>query len=174
MSALKLVGAALVLLASGAFGFIVAGIYSRRPAELRSFAAGLELLETEISYALTPLPMALANAATSLRGPAARLFAYVARRLANGPGDTAAEVWQRGIARVWPRTALTAGDRDILWALGAHLGVSDREDQVKHLALARQRLSAACTEADAQAAKDGKLWRSLGILGGAAIVLVLI
>lgn len=174
MSVLKLVGSVLVILASTAFGYIVAGVYSRRPAELRLLGAGLELLETQISYALTPLPAALADAATSLRGPAARLFAFVAKRLSGGPGFTAGEAWQMGIDRIWSRMALTARDRDILRALGPHLGVSDRDDQVKHLALTRQRLAAACEEADAAAAKEGKLWRNLGVLAGAALVLVLI
>lgn len=171
---LKLLGSGLIILASTAFGWMVAANYARRPTELRLCADGLELLETQIGYAATPLPEALPRVAAALRGPVARLFSLTARALASGRGLTAGEAWRAAIDRVWARTALTEADRDLLVALGPHLGASDREDQVKHLALARQRLTAACAEAEELAAREGKLWRNLGALAGLAIALVLV
>lgn len=171
---LKLLGSSLIVLATTTFGWLVAANYARRPVELRLCVAGLELLETQIGYAATPLPEALPRVAAALRPPIARLFSLTARALGSGRGLTAGEAWEAALERVWPRTALTDSDRDLLVALGPHLGASDREDQVKHLALARQRLSAACAEAESLAAREGRLWRNLGALAGLAIALVLI
>lgn len=174
MLVLKALGSGLLILATTAFGAIVAANYARRPVELRLCAAGLEHLETQIGYATTPLPEALPQVARDLRGPVARLFRLTARELASGKGLTAGEAWKIAIERVWPGTALDRSDRESLAALAPHLGASDRADQVKHLALARQRLTTAAAEAERLAAREGKLWRNLGVLGGVALALILL
>ncbi|MGE5559790.1 MAG: stage III sporulation protein SpoIIIAB [Chloroflexota bacterium] len=174
MLLLKLLGSGLLVLATTAFGMAVAANYARRPAELRLCVTGLELLETQIGYTSTPLPEALPRVAAALHGPVSRLFSLTARALASGRGFTAGEAWLMAIDRIWDRSAMNDADRELLAALGPHLGASDREDQVKHLALARQRLAAAGSEAEAVAAREGRLWRNLGVLAGAAVALVLI
>ncbi|KUK81824.1 MAG: Putative thioredoxin [Pelotomaculum thermopropionicum] len=61
----------------------------------------------------------------------------------------------------------------ILRNLGSSLGISDRDDQIKHLHLAMEQIRAETVAAEEEAARNVKLWSYLGFLGGLLLVLVL-
>lgn len=55
----KALGACLVIGSMGLAGIKVASLYSQRSKELRLLQDALQMLDTEILYAATPLPVAL-------------------------------------------------------------------------------------------------------------------
>lgn len=171
---LKVLGSLLVLLASGSCGLQVAANYRRRPQELASLRTGLQLLETEIVYGSTPLPQALERVAAGLTGTAAGLYRRSAAALLNGRGVTGSEGWNRALTEVYPRSALTVEDLEALRLLGLSLGASDRQDQVKHLTLCRERLAHQEAQARDQADRYAKIWSYAGVLSGLLVVLVLL
>ena len=78
---LRLLGGALVLLASGSFG-ITAGVrYYRAARHLQAFCRAVELLRCEINYSLQPLPEVCALVADRLTGPPAAFFRCFAAQL---------------------------------------------------------------------------------------------
>lgn len=170
---LKFLGALLVVGAGGAAGLWVAQGYARRPEELRALQGALGLLATEISFALTPLPDALVQVARRADPRVAGLFRDVATLLCNRSGETVEEAWAKALDRFASRSALRDEDIAALAELGAVLGVSDCEDQVRHLALVVERLKVQGLRADEEARKNVRLWRYLGFCAGAAAVLVL-
>lgn len=170
---LKLVGAALVVAASGLTGMAVSNSYSRRPRELRSLRSALQMMETEIAYGATRLPEALGLVAARCDQAAAPLFAGAAAELKTMSGLTAAEAWEKSLKNYYPGTALRPQDLSILRSLGASLGISDREDQIKHLHLTIEQLTAETGAAEDEAQRNVKLWSYLGFLGGLMAVLVL-
>lgn len=170
---LKFLGALLVVGTGGAAGLLVAQNYARRPEELRALQGALALLGTEISYAATPLPEALAQVAGRADPRVAGFFCEAASLLKSGNGETVEEVWTRALERWRPASALRHEDLAALAGLGAALGVSDREDQLRHLALAGERLRIQGLRAEEEAHKNVRLWRYLGFFAGAAIVLLL-
>ncbi|MHB0887043.1 MAG: stage III sporulation protein SpoIIIAB [Bacillota bacterium] len=174
MIALKIAGGLLVIAASTALGLLLAANFERRPRELNELITALGLLETEMTYSATPLAEAFASIAARAGHPARDLLTATRRRLTSGEGATAAACWAEAVAAVWERSALAPGDRDTLLDFGASLGASDREDQVKHVRLAVERLRLGETEARADAARLGRLWKNLGFLGGVMVVIVLI
>lgn len=163
---LKLLGAALVVGGPAWAGLALAAGLRRRPRELRQLQTALHVLQTEIDWGATPLPAALARAGAACPGPAGRLFASAAAELAAGDGRGAGEAWAAAVDRAYPELALTPADRDILTALGACLGASHREDQMRHLHLCLDRLALAEREAREQAERGARLWQHLGVLGG--------
>lgn len=172
MIALKLAGAILVIAASTALGYVLAANVERRPRELNELITALGLLETEMTYAATPLAEAFAAIAARAGHPARGLLTDARLRLTSGVGETAATCWAGAVNEVWGRSALGPGDRDTLLDFGASLGASDREDQVKHFRLAVERLRRAEVEARADAARLGRLWKNLGFLCGVVVVIV--
>lgn len=170
---LKLVGAAMVVAASGLTGIAVANSYARRPRELRSLRSALQMMETEIAYGATRLPEALGLVAYRCDQAVAPLFAGAAAELQAMSGLTAAEAWEKSLNSFYPGTALKPRDLMVLRGLGSSLGISDREDQIKHLHLTTEQLGAEAAAAEEDAARNVKLWSYLGFLGGLTVVLVL-
>lgn len=170
---LKLIGGLLVVSASGLAGWAVARVYAKRPVELRLFIAALQVLETEITYVATPLPGALDRVAQQVELPVALFFRRVAKELDQLAGCSAREAWNRALEWYYPQSALVRNDLGILRGLGNNIGISDRDDQGKHLRLATEQLKMALVTAEELAAKNVKMWNYVGLLGGLIIVLAL-
>lgn len=161
-----------MVLSSGFCGLSVAGNYQRRPKELRSLRAALQMLETEVSYGVTLLPEALRQVSGRCDQATAVLFSETAAQLSTMSGMTAAEAWDKALRKYYPGTALKPGDLAILRNLGASLGISDREDQIKHLHLAMEQIDSETVRADDESVRNVKLWRYLGFMGGLLVVLL--
>ncbi|ATY84394.1 stage III sporulation protein AB [Kyrpidia spormannii] len=173
MSLLQWVGSAFVLTASAGLGFYKAERLRKRVEALRSVQAGLQLLDTEIAFSATPLPRALARIARVCAPPAAVIFADAAEGLESRPEVGAGVHWEAAVGKRCAELALAPADEEILVQFGRTLGVSDREDQRKHIRMALERLSVQEREAAGEAAQRVRMWRSLGILAGLAVVVLL-
>ncbi|KZE74243.1 stage III sporulation protein AB [Paenibacillus elgii] len=170
---LKLLGAMLILLAGTLFGFYQASQLSRRPRQIADLIRMLQRLETEIVYGFTPLPDALRRAARADDSPAGALFAAAAEELGKPGGRSVQAVWEHSVSRGWKTTSMKAAERDILLQLGSTLGLTDRDDQVKHL-----RLTVSSLQGEADIARDEReryerMWKSLGLLMGALVVILM-
>lgn len=170
---LKAFGALCLVAATGSFGMVVAQGYARRPRELGEVQAALTMLETEVSYGATPLPEAFANVGGQCEGALAALFGRAAGALNARGGMTAGEAWESSLRHYGACIPLRPEDLAVLHGLGAVLGVSDREDQARHLRLAVERLKILAGRAEDEARRNVRLWRSLGFLAGAAMVLAI-
>lgn len=169
---LKVFASSLVVAGMASIGFTVARSLRRRPAELQALQTALRMLETEVDYGATPLPRALERVSRSVPGTAGRLFALAAAHLAQSRGEGAGEAWARALMGVYPETCWRRSDLDILMALGPYLGASHREDQLRHLRLALERLAAAERDACRDALQQARLAQYLGVLGGLLLALL--
>lgn len=170
---LKLLGAALILFAATMFGFAKASAYAQRPRQIRSMVHALQRLETEMVYGFTPLPEALHRIANQLDGPLSGMFRKAAEPLSAGNGVTAGESWRNAVDASWKHTAMSSNEREILSQMSFTLGISDREDQAKHLRLAVQLLQAEEQTAWDEQKRYEKMWKSLGVLAGAFVVILM-
>lgn len=170
---LKMVGGGLIILTCGLLGLEKARGFSARIEQLRQLNAGLKLLETEIIYGATPLPLALTRVGNQLAGPVALFFQTVARALQENAAAGALAAWQRGLEELGQKGALQPGDLEILKALGPMLGNSGAGDQIKNLELTRQLLGQQQLAAHEENNRQGKMWRTLGFLLGITLVLLL-
>lgn len=168
--ALRLAGAALIVLAASRLGALVAGRFTARRLDLRSLTDALERLETEVVYGATPLPRALGELAESGPSRVRAFFADVVSRL--GVADDLPMAWREALDAFFATSSLIGSDRGALRPLGDVLGRSDRQDQSRHLKATAQKLR----QLEAQAALDedrhARLWRSVGTLGGLAIAII--
>jgi len=167
----KLCGAALVFAASTALGQVIAGNIAARPRHLCDLVSALEILGTEIAYAARPLPQALRGAGDGVDGPVGTLLLRAAELVETRP---AAVGWRQALAESSRRLALVQKDVGALMALAPVLGRSDRNDQVRHLRLAIERLKRLEVEAEAARARGEQVWRYLGPLCGLGAAVLLL
>lgn len=177
MAVIKFIGVALVLFAGTMIGFVQAARYAARPKQIRQLLHALQRLETEIGYGQTPLPQALDRIAAVVAMPAARMFKDIAGALQTESarsGATVRDIWERVISARWQDTAMRAPEQEAMLRLGSTLGASGRDDQLKHIRLAMAQLQAEEANARDDQQRYEKLSRSLGALGAALIVILIV
>lgn len=170
---LKLLGGVLVLLVATGVGFHIASRYADRPKHIRFFVSALQMLETEIQYAATPLPTACLRIGNRLPHPVGTFFTLLGEKLRDGRGVTADQAFGEAMEEHKSLLVLQEPDRDVLLNFGHTLGVSDRADQIKHIHLAIAHLTAEETNARGEQARNEKMWRYLGALLGLTVVILL-
>lgn len=170
---IKLLGSVIILLVATLFGFRMANRYAERSKQLRLFITALKILETEILYAATPLSEAASNIGERIQGPVGTFFAELGHKLREGQGVTAGEIWRETLAAHHMTLRLKEGDRDVLHSFGRTLGISDRQDQIKHIQLAVAHLGTEEQGAREEQSKNEKMWRYLGALMGLTLVILL-
>jgi stage III sporulation protein AB len=170
---LKLIGAMLILLSATLFGYYQAQQFARRPKQIADIIRALQRLETEIIYGSTPLPEALLRVAHTCPAPLHHLFRHASEELQAAGGRSVQSIWQQTVAADWKLTSMKQGEQDIFRQLGFTLGLSDGTDQVKHLRLTVQQLQSELENAQEDRKRYESMWRSLGLLMGALIVILM-
>lgn len=171
---LKLIGFLLILASTTISGFYFAFRLKERCRQLRELLRILQVLETEIYYGSTPLASAFKQMGKQGEGAVARLFTRCAHYLEHTDGWTTYACWKRAIEDVKPRLALKEGDLEWLYHLGKVIGGSDRQDQHKHIRLIMTHLTQAEKEAEEEQAKQEKMYKTLGVLAGLLIVILML
>ena len=168
----RLIGAVLVIAGCGALGLAGVARLDGRVRDLGELAAGLDALQRELGWRLTPLPQALETAAKAAHGPAAQFFSKCAQESGQSDGQTFQEVWRNSLNVVPLR--LAAGDKALLERLGPVLGRYDGDSQ----RLALEDAAAGLRSLQGAAADDrrrlGRVYGVLGVTAGLFLAIVLI
>lgn len=165
---LKIIGAVIILTVCAYAGFYFADRLKKRCVYLRNINTALSLLETEISFGGSRLKKALKSVdrTADTRG----LFE-----------ETAEGLEELGIKKAWHNTVLkkraelclTDSDAEALAALGARLGMTDTENQIKNIRYVKEMLNAQQKEAEGEYERLGRLYRGGGALAGLFLILIL-
>ncbi|SHJ67259.1 stage III sporulation protein AB [Anaerobranca californiensis DSM 14826] len=168
----KILGSALILYATTSYGFMKAQGYQNRTIQLRYFQDAFAILQSEMTYGLTPLPLALGKVGRMTKEPVAKFFENVALKLKGGEGEGMETYWTNCLREI--DFSLTKEDMAIIENLGFTLGRSSVVEQKKHLDLTIKQLQMAEKESRDLCAKNEKMWKYLGFFSGLALILVLI
>ncbi|AOZ91467.1 stage III sporulation protein SpoIIIAB [Paenibacillus crassostreae] len=169
----KLIGMLIIVLSGTLAGISKARQFENRPRQIRELILAMQRLETEISYGYTPLPEALDKMGAQMREPLKSFFQNAAQYMNAPHGLTAQESIQQALNNHWKHTSMKSLEMDVLHQLSYTLGTSDRQDQIKHLALAAQQLKHEETAAREELEKYGKLSKNLGFLVGILVVILI-
>lgn len=164
-------GAALITTSLGGAGFVVARSFELRPGHLRSLQTALALLRTEITYAATPLPEALADIGRRTAPAVGEFTLAVAKQLRADAPLPVADAWRQAVLAQRGRWALTTEDEEVLLDLASALGRSFAHDQEKHLQLALTRLARHQEAATEEAKVHIRLWRYVGLCAAGMLIL---
>lgn len=168
----KVIGSMLLVTATTTYGFQKARGFRERTYDLRAFQDGLSMLQTEVTYGLTPLPLAMKKISKVLKKPVGSFFKSVSQKLLHGEGELLEVYWNDGLQNL--ECSLTKEDLEVVNNLGYSLGRSSVSEQKKHLELTIRQLQMAEKESKEICAKNEKMWKYLGFFSGLALVLVLL
>jgi stage III sporulation protein AB len=169
---MKLIGAALIIVATSWTGMEAAKQLSERPKQLRHLKAALQSLEAEIMYGHTPLHEASRKLASQLSKPIALLFESFAENLMASE-TSVRNAWEKSLNEIWKKTALKQGEYEILRQFGETLGRHDKYSQQKQINLAITHLEREEGDAYDRQLKYEKMVKSLGFLSGLLLIILL-
>lgn len=170
----KIMGSLIVILSCSFLGFILSRDCSRRPQQLRELQTLLQMFENQISYLSDVLTEAFERISRVGNSEAALIFGSAAEILKNDSSRSAASAWEQAVRQCIRRTALNREDEEVLVEFGRLLGSTDLEGQIKNIRLTMEALHLQENKAEESRNKNETMYKSLGILGGIAVVIVLL
>ncbi len=169
---MKMIGALLVIAAGGMAGWVYSALLKKRLTLLEAFIQSFQWLETEIGYASVPLGEAFTGISARAPEEIKLIFTTFVAELNGQAGLTADEAWQKTLDRNREALPLKEGDWALLANFGRTLGATDREHQVTAIRRTLDRLKHQASGAEEEWKKNERLYRYLGIAGGALVVLI--
>ncbi|MFZ3577152.1 stage III sporulation protein SpoIIIAB [Virgibacillus sp. DJP39] len=166
-------GAVLFIGTTTWIGFEVSNRFRERPKLIRQLKNALQILEAEILYSQLSLRDAFASIAKQLPDPTKSFFESLAISLGEEKTDLY-RVWSEQVNVLDQTSAIGKNEQEILNQFGRTLGQHDFSQQQKHIQLAVHHLDRELEEARDNEFKYSKMAKSLGLLCGLFIVLLLI
>ena len=169
MEYIKLIGAVLVVLAGAGFGACPVHKMKERTEEFEALYFCLLRLRSEINHGGKPLPEAIKAAADSKKGINETTYCNVMRSLAKRleRGREAYEIQLKECAENGFRdSVITKEEQDAFVDTFLLLGGGDKEKQVQMLSYYAETIRLAIAQEKQKKKEKSYLYRSLGILGG--------
>ncbi|QUH20689.1 stage III sporulation protein SpoIIIAB [Alkaliphilus sp. B6464] len=170
---LKVVYSIVIVCCSSLLGFIFANTYIERTKLLNSLLSTIQMLETEIVYGATPIPILLEKVGNKSRKEIGSIFFTAADLLSKKQGQTFEEIWHISVSKETEGTCFNKDDIEILLSLGKNLGISNCEDQTKHIRLVQEDLKRHYELSILEQGRNVKLFKNLGFLLGLSIIIIL-
>ena len=170
---LKIMGWSLILVGGLGFGDAAARELGKRVAQLEELQRLLLILQGEIRCVRLTLPAVCELLAKDAKAPFQQFFWKVSEDLGKRTGQTAGEIWSRNLKKIQKLLFLTKKEQQDLEEFGQLLGRMDMPMQLSAIQFYQEKIMLSLAEAKAAADSRQKLYRYLGALGGAALVLVI-
>ncbi|MBR6504956.1 MAG: stage III sporulation protein AB [Clostridia bacterium] len=167
MIILKTIILILIFAISYLIGNMVAKLYSKRVEELEDMKNSLNLLQTKVRFSKEPLSKIFKEISNISLNK--EIFD---KSNENMKTMLAGEAWRNAIKTV--NNNLKKEDIDILLSLGNMLGKTDSEGQVNQIEEIKELLNIQIKNANLEKQKNEKLYKTLGMTVGLAIVIILI
>ncbi len=168
----KFVGLFCVFVACTMIGLQWGGRDRRRSDALENFKAAAKLLKSDIRFRHTALPYALMEAGARVK-PLEAFLNNVADELTEA-NLSFADAWTKHVRADLKSFELTDDDRESIRGLAATLGHLDIEAQNISLDTLIEYIDEKQKELAPQILKNQKLYRSLGVLTGLMLVVILL
>lgn len=170
---MKWIGALLIVVTSALFGIDISYHLRSRTKQLRELLKSIQMLEAEMIYGNYALQTIFRHIQARTDGPIAQFYDRLANRLSEVV-EHFPIVWEDEVERLTSDSSLHKNEIEIIKQLGKNIGSHHIKEQKNHLQLVIHYLSQQLDDALLQEKRYEKTTRSLGILVGVLIVLILI
>lgn len=169
MLGIKILIYTFIFLSSSLIGILVSKKYANRVNELKEFKNALNIFKTKIKYTYEPIPDIFKEIGISLNSNISNVF-----RMASNKMNllSAGDAWR--IALDIDSLNINDEDRNILNNLGKLLGKTDISGQLNQIELTEDFLDDQIKKAEKERTKSEKMFKTLGMIVGLAIVIMLI
>lgn len=170
---MKIIGCILILCSTSGMGHLYAGEIKRRQEDIRSCRRIALLLRGDIRYAQTPLPEAFENVAKRHEGRLSLFVQNLAEKLKERNGLSFAEIWGQAEESL-NNTSLNKKDKELLHQLGESLGYLDKEMQINTIDSFLDQTEETIKELSNEMSSQMKLYKSIGIMTGIFVIILII
>ncbi|MDR7856139.1 stage III sporulation protein AB [Tissierella sp.] len=174
MALIKLLLVSSIFFTCSIIGYIYSRKFSLRLENLMYLEQCIKILETEIVYGATPLPEALSNVYNKGNSRVSFIFNEIKEDLLTNKRGQVHNSFLSIEDNLYNNLYLRKEDVETFLSLGRVLGTSDRMDQQKNFLLIYNQIAALILEAKFERNKNEKLYKSLGIITGIGIIIILI
>lgn len=159
----------LIFLSSTYIGIIISCKYKNRVNDLNEFKRILNVIKTKIRYTYEPIGDICEEIAQINNTRIGKLFEEVKQLLKTKP---ITEAWDIAIETYGNN--FSKEDKKLIKSFGKMLGKTDKEGQVSQILELQEFLSLQIDKAEMDRQKNEKLYKSLGMVIGIAIIIILI
>jgi len=159
----------MIIIASSVIGILFSKKYANREKEIKEMKSALNMFATKIKFTYEPIPTVFLEISQKIGGNIGNIFYQAANRMKE---QTAGDAWQDAIKEV--KTNLNKEDTDILKNLGRLLGQTDLDGQIVEIDVVNNFLISQLENAEEERKKYEKMYRTLGIVTGLTIAIILI
>ena len=171
---MKIAGICIVMLTSTLIGLMLGQELVVRVKNLKTLKKVMTLLHGEIRFAITPIPEALENISERSCEPFTIFLQKTAEDLKSLQVSHLSEAWEKNSNLYLKGSVLNPKDLEKLNQLGSTLGYLDKEMQLTTIEQYIEQLEEDIMEAAEYSVKQGKLYRTLGVLFGVFVAIVFI
>ena len=170
----RIVGCLLIIAAGTGLGFSESLRLSERICTLEMLLQMVICLKGEISSGNASLPDAFCGTAGRMNGKYREFLITAADRMKAGKGEKLSQICRECAENSLKKSCLTHGEKDAFFSVGEYLGYMDLEMQIKQLSLYEKNLEEEISRLKEEASGKKRLYRSLGILGGLLLAVLLV
>lgn len=169
----RLFGGILIVLSTTLAGFRMGEVYRARIGDLYTLKKMVQLFDGEIRYGNALLEEVFVSAGRRLSAPFGLFLTKTGEVLSGLPGSLLGDIWEKEVRESLKRTFLTEKDREELILFGRQLGHLDIQMQQKVLLQYETVLDREIEKLQSEAAKKQRLYRTLGVLSGLFVFILL-
>lgn len=159
----------LIFLISTTIGNLKSKKYYKRVEELIEMKNALNIFKTKIKFTYEPIPVIFEEIGMSLNGNIAELFCTAHKKMNE---MSAGQAWEKTVDTL--QTNMNGEDINVLKKLGKLLGKTDLDGQISEIDLNSTFLDTQIKKAEEERKKNEKLYKTLGLVMGLTIVIILV
>ena len=165
---LKIIIYTCIFLSSSAIGVLVSRKYEERVNELKEFKNALNMFKTKIKFTYEPIPEIFEEISKQIKSNTGKIFKLAS---SNMEVLAAGDAWSMAVDT--DILSINAEDRSILKNLSKLLGQTDVEGQINQIELTSKFLDEQIEKAEKERVKSEKMYRTLGMVIGLEILILL-
>jgi len=170
---LRVAGVLAVMVGCAGLGFYYSSRDDFRIKELLEFKKALLILSSEIEYMRAPLGVACANIAKRTELTTALIFEKFSAMLDKSEGETAYQLWAAAMDGIKGKTFMATEDIQVLDGFGKTLGYLDKLMQQNAINYAITYIDEKAAALQVSGDKNKRMYRSLGVICGLLITVLL-
>ena len=168
MLIVKIIIYSFIFLSSSLIGILISKKYENRVNELTEFKNAINIFKTKIRYTYEPIPDIFMEISENLNSNISNVFKLAADKM---DVLTAGDAW--GIALKMEDLNINEEDKTALSNLSKLLGKTDLQGQLSAIEMTMDFLDEQIRKAQVQKNKNEKMYRTLGMIVGLSIVIIL-
>ncbi len=169
MMIFKFIFLTIILFGTSYIGILMAKKYSSRVKDLKEMRKALNFFEDKIKFTYEPIPDVFEEISSKVNENIGEIFKSSANLMQN---ESAGVSWEKAVDNA--NTNFTKEDNEIIKGLAKMLGKTDIDGQVSEIRLTNKFIDVQIKDAENEKNRNEKLYKTLGVTVGLAIVIVLI